>query len=79
MIFGFGVNWALLIKTALGGAGDSDYENDSAEEAGDKDMDDDSFMESYTDALNEELSKTSIKQTFSRAQHHTNNEVNCFC
>lgn len=52
---------------------DSDYENDSAEEAGNKDMDD-SFMESYSDALNEELSKTSIKETFSRAQHHTNNE-----
>lgn len=52
---------------------DSDYENDSAEEAGDKDMDD-SFMETYSDALNQELSNTSIKETFSRAPHHTNDE-----
>jgi hypothetical protein len=36
---------------------------------------DDSFMESYSNALNEELSKTSIKETFSRAPHHTNDEV----
>jgi len=52
---------------------DSDYDNDSAEEAGDKDMDD-CFMESYSDALNQELSKTSIKETFSRAPHNTSNE-----
>jgi hypothetical protein len=37
---------------------------------------DDSFMESYSDALNQELSNTSIKETFSRAPHHTNDEVN---
>jgi hypothetical protein len=36
---------------------------------------DDSFMESYSNALNEELSKTSIKETFSRAPHRTNDEV----
>ncbi|CAM0954983.1 unnamed protein product [Alopecurus aequalis] len=52
---------------------DSDYENDSAEEACNKDMDD-SFMESYSDALNLELSTTSIQETFSRSQHYTNNE-----
>jgi hypothetical protein len=58
---------------ALDGVDDSDYDNDSAEEAGDKDMDD-CFME-YSDALNQELSKTSIKETFSRAPHNTSNEV----
>lgn len=52
---------------------DSDYENDSADEVGDKDMDD-SFMETYSDALNQELSNTSIKETFSRAPHHSNDE-----
>lgn len=52
---------------------DSDYENDSAEEAGDKDMDD-SFMESYSDALNKELSKTTIEETFSRAQRPSTNK-----
>ncbi|KAI4976818.1 hypothetical protein ZWY2020_050425 [Hordeum vulgare] len=51
---------------------DSDFENDSTEEAGEKDMDD-SFMESYSDALNEELSKTTIEETFSRAQHPSTN------
>ncbi|XP_037460381.1 protein ecdysoneless homolog [Triticum dicoccoides] len=51
---------------------DSDFENDSAEEAGEKDMDD-SFMESYSDALNDELSKTTIEETFSRAQRPSTN------
>lgn len=45
---------------------DSDDENDFAEEAHDKDMDD-SFMESYSDALNKELSTTTIDKSFSRA------------
>lgn len=66
----------LEIKSAFDGADDSDFENDSTEEAGEKDMDD-TFMESYSDALNEELSKTTIEETFSRAQRpSTNSEVN---
>jgi hypothetical protein len=66
----------LEIKSDFNGADDSDFENDSTEEAGEKDMDD-SFMESYSDALNDELSKTTIEETFSRAQRpSTNSEVN---
>ncbi|KAM3207924.1 hypothetical protein ACQJBY_062915 [Aegilops geniculata] len=51
---------------------DSDFENDSTEEVGEKDMDG-SFMESYSDALNDELSKTTIEETFSRAQRPSTN------
>jgi len=45
---------------------DSDEENDFTEELGDKDMDD-SFMESYSDALNKELSNTTLEKSFARA------------
>ncbi|PUZ51715.1 hypothetical protein GQ55_6G211000 [Panicum hallii var. hallii] len=45
---------------------DSDEENDFPEELGDKDMDD-SFMESYSDALNKELSSTTLEKSFARA------------
>ncbi|XP_062192210.1 protein ecdysoneless homolog [Phragmites australis] len=45
---------------------DSDEENDFDEESGDKNVADD-FMESYSDALNKELSSTTIKKSFARA------------
>lgn len=68
------MHWT-LIKNAFCGADDSDDENDFAEEAHDKDMDD-SFMESYSDALNKELSTTTIDKSFSRAPcPDTSNEV----
>ena len=70
------MNCVLEIKSCFNGADDSDFENDSTEEAGGKDMDD-CFMESYSDALNDELSKTTIEETFSRAQRpSTKSEVN---
>lgn len=53
---------------------DSDEDNDFAEELGDKDVDE-SFMESYSDALNKELSSTTLEKSFARAPRpETNNE-----
>lgn len=62
------MNWKLLIKSVCCGTDDSDEENEFAEdeELGDKDMDA-SFMESYTDALNKELSSTTLERSFARA------------
>uniref|UniRef100_A0A0D9X8F3 Uncharacterized protein n=1 Tax=Leersia perrieri TaxID=77586 RepID=A0A0D9X8F3_9ORYZ len=45
---------------------DSDYVSDDAEETGEKDMGN-AFMESYSDALNKELSTTTIEKSFARA------------
>lgn len=45
------------------------------EESGEKGMDN-AFMESYSDALNKELSMTTIEKSFARAPHpDTSNEV----
>ncbi|KAL6661330.1 hypothetical protein ACP70R_000714 [Stipagrostis hirtigluma subsp. patula] len=59
---------------------DSDEEDDFAEESGDRDVGD-AFMESYSDALNKELSSTTIEKSFARApQPDANNEqrsLNC--
>ncbi|OEL31614.1 Protein ecdysoneless-like protein [Dichanthelium oligosanthes] len=52
---------------------DSDEENDFAEELGDKDVDD-SFMESYSDALNKELSSTTLEKSFARAPRTGTND-----
>ncbi|KAL6647513.1 hypothetical protein ACP70R_014950 [Stipagrostis hirtigluma subsp. patula] len=53
---------------------DSDEEDDFAEESGDRDVGD-AFMESYSDALNKELSSTTIEKSFARApQPDANNE-----
>ena len=60
------MNWKLLIQSVCCGTDDSDEENDFTEELGDKDMDD-SFMESYSDALNKELSSTTLEKSFARA------------
>ncbi|TVU05675.1 hypothetical protein EJB05_48848, partial [Eragrostis curvula] len=51
---------------------DSDEENDFAEELGDKEMSD-AFMESYSDALNKELSSTTIEKSFARAPRSVTN------
>jgi hypothetical protein len=54
---------------------DSDYGSDFGEESGEKGMDN-AFMESYSDALNKELSMTTIEKSFARAPHpDTSNEV----
>ncbi|CAO2163186.1 unnamed protein product [Urochloa humidicola] len=52
---------------------DSDEEDDFTEELGDKNMDD-SFMESYSDALNKELSSTTLEKSFARAPHTGTND-----
>ncbi|KAJ1268675.1 hypothetical protein BS78_07G152800 [Paspalum vaginatum] len=53
---------------------DSDEDNDFAEESSNKDVDD-SFMESYSDALNKELSSTTLEKSFARAPRpETNNK-----
>lgn len=62
-------------KNVCGVADDSDEDDDFAEELGDKDADD-SFMESYSDALNKELSSTTLEKSFAHAPRpETNNEV----
>lgn len=70
------MNWILLIKNAFDCAeDDSDYGSDFGEESGEKGMDN-AFMESYSDALNKELSMTTIEKSFARAPHpDTSNEV----
>jgi hypothetical protein len=62
------MNLKLLIKSVCCGTDDSDEENAVDEELGDKDIDD-SFMESYSDALNKELSSTTLEKSFARAPH----------
>lgn len=63
-----------ITKNACGFVDDSDEDDDFAEESGDKDVDD-SFMESYSDALNKELSSTTLEKSFARAPRpETNNE-----
>lgn len=63
----------VMIKNGSCGADDSDEENDFAEEIGDQDMGD-AFMESYSDALNKELSSTTIEKSFARAPRPVTNK-----
>ncbi|KAL5230339.1 hypothetical protein ABZP36_029115 [Zizania latifolia] len=61
-------------KDAFFSTDESDYESDVVEKPGEKDMGN-AFMESYSDALNKELSMTTIEKRFARAQRpDTNNK-----
>ncbi|KAL5699687.1 hypothetical protein ACHQM5_030556 [Ranunculus cassubicifolius] len=53
-------------------ADDSEYESDPSEE--DKGIGGDTFMDSYSDALNEQLKSTTLKKSFVRADEQSSNK-----
>lgn len=54
-------------------ADESEDGNDLSDDPLDEDMDD-AFMNSYSNALNEELKQTTLKKSFIRANEHSTND-----